>query len=80
MFKGTGLCLVCRLRSRVDRCRRRCEEENAVAIEEWEVSYLRRMANAEKARLYRIREKAKGAEKEAAAIAQMVTPDENGIR
>ena len=126
VFKGTGLCLVCRLRSRVDRCRRRCEEallelpdearaeflskqfkrgsiippkpkmkkadgsseyerrrceeENAVAIEEWEVSYLRRMANAEKARLYRIREKAKGAEKEAAAIAQMVTPDENGIR
>ena len=26
VFKGTGLCLVCRLRSRVDRCRRRCEE------------------------------------------------------
>ena len=109
VFKGTGLCLVCRLRSRVDRCRRRCEEALLELPDEARAEFLSKQfkrgssippkpkmekrqtaprntrgagarrrtlspsrngrsrisgewPNAEKARLYRIREKAKGAE------------------
>lgn len=103
-FKKSGNCLVCRLKERVARAERKCEEalaalpdktraeflskqykrgcsvpkriktgspcgnlpydvmkfqaENAIAAERWEVERLRRMANAEKSRLCRIRRKA----------------------
>lgn len=105
VFGRSGTCLVCRLRERVARSERRCEEalaslpdearaeflskqfkrgsaapprpradaaegasryeaarseaEFAVLVERWEVARLRRMANAEKMRLSRIRRKAR---------------------
>ena len=105
VFGRTGTCLVCRLRERVARSERRCEEalaslpdearaeflskqfkrgsvaspmpradapegasryeatkaeaEHAVLVEHWEVDHLRKMANAEKMRLSRIRKKAR---------------------
>lgn len=104
VFRATGMCLVCRLKKRVGRAERKCEEalaalpdetraeflskqhkrgsavplkpkvvpptgntpyetmkfqaDSATAIELWEVACLRKMANAEKTRLSRIRRKA----------------------
>ena len=107
VFRATGMCLVCRLKERVGRAERKCEEalaalpdearaeflskqrkrgsavplkpkivpptgntpyeamkyqaDSAAATELWEVACLRRMANAEKTRLSRIRRKAEKA-------------------
>ena len=107
VFRATGMCLVCRLKERVGRAERKCEEalaglpdearaeflskqrkrgsaiplkpkvvpplgntpyeamkfeaDSAVAAEQWEVACLRKMANAEKTRLSRIRRKAERA-------------------
>ena len=57
---------------------KKAQVANALAAEEWQVAYLRKMANAEKTRLLRIRRKAKDAEKGFADLGKLDSGETRG--